>query len=99
MSPCKKTIAKKSSKRIRFNDRLFRNRNAFEAFTDFYSKAKIIVEREVYMESLSHTFISRVFRDWTWTKLLTRSTKFCGPAIQEFFSNATVEGDRLNCWV
>ena len=59
----------------------------------------IIVEREVNLDSISQTFIPEVFRDWTWTKLLNGSTKVWDPIIQEFFLNAIVECEHLNCWV
>lgn len=58
-----------------------------------------IVESEVNLDSLSQTFILEVFKDWTWTKLLNRSTNVWDPIIREFFSNAIVEGERLNCRV
>ena len=59
----------------------------------------IIVEREVNLDSISQTFIPEVFRDWTWTKLLNGSTKVWDPIIQEFFLNAIMECEHLNCWV
>lgn len=99
MSPRKKYAAKKSSKHFRYDDNLFRNRDAYNAYIEFYSEAMIIVEREVNLESLSATFISEVFRDRTWTPLLTGSTKVCDPLVQKFFLNAFEEEDHLNCWV
>ena len=56
----------------------------------------IIGEREVNLESLSHTFIPEVFRDRTWTSLLTIFGNVCDPQVREFFSNAIVEEDHLN---
>ena len=53
MSPRKKTIAKKSSKHLRFDNKLFRSSDAFEAYTDLFSSAVIIVERGVNVDSLS----------------------------------------------
>ena len=35
----------------------------------------------------------------TWTKLLNPSRTVFDEIIREFFSNAIVEGDRINCWV
>ena len=58
MSPRKKTVAKKSSKHLQFNDRPFRSREVFEAYTDLYNGVVIIVKREVDPESLSRTFYS-----------------------------------------
>ena len=81
MSPRKKTVAKKYSKCLRFDDKLFRSRDAFEAHTNFFSLAVIIMEREVNLDSLSQTFILEVFKDRTWTKLLNRSTNVWDPVI------------------
>ena len=63
MSPRKKTVAKKYSKCLRFDDKLFRSRDAFEAHANFFSSIVIIVEREVNLDSLSQTFILEVFED------------------------------------
>ena len=59
----------------------------------------IIVEREVNLESLSYTFIPEVFRDRVWGPFLTGFGIVCDPLIREFFSNAIMEGDQLNCWI
>ena len=77
----KKKVAKKYSKCLRFDDKLFRSRDAFEAHTNFFSSAVIIVEREVNLDSLSQSFILEVFKDRTWTKLLNRSTNVWDPVI------------------
>jgi len=57
----------------------------------------IIVQREVNLESLSCTFILEVFRDRTWTPLLTGFGNVCDPLVREFFLNAIEEVDHLNC--
>lgn len=57
------------------------------AYTEFYSEAVIIVERELNLESLSHSFIPEVFRDRTWTPLLTGFGNVCNPIVRDFFSN------------
>ena len=59
----------------------------------------IIVEREVNLESLSYTFIPEVFRDRVWGPFLTGFGIVYDPLIREFFSNAIMEGDQLNCWI
>ena len=57
------------------------------------------MEREVDLGSLENTFILNVFRDLTWAPLLTCLVEVHDIFIREFFSNAFVEGDYLNCWV
>lgn len=81
----KKTIGKKSLKCLQYDEELFRSKDAFKAYTDFYRKTVIIVERKVNLESLSQTFILEVFRDRTWTKLLTGLERVWEPVILEFF--------------
>ena len=61
--------------------------------------ASIILERTVKLESLQHTFILEVFKERTWTKLLNPSGNVYSEIIREFFSNASVDGDHINCWV
>ena len=99
ISPIKKTIAKKSSKRQKFNDNTFKDREAFERHSDIYSGAVIIVEREVNLESLSHTFILDVFIERAWSKLLSGFARVWEPITQKFFANDRVEDEHLNCWV
>ncbi|KAK9993898.1 hypothetical protein SO802_023601 [Lithocarpus litseifolius] len=77
----------------------FKNKDAFEAFMDFYREAVIIVEREVDFGSLANTFIPDVFRDRTWAPLLTGIVEVHDILVREFFLNAFKEGDHLNYWV
>ena len=99
MSPRKKTTAKKPLKLQRYKEHHFRDRDAFETFSEFYKDAVIIMERDVDFGSLEGTFIPNVFRDRTWAPLLTCLVDVHHILIREFFSNAIVEGDHLNCWV
>ncbi|KAL0001268.1 hypothetical protein SO802_015049 [Lithocarpus litseifolius] len=55
--------------------------------------------REVDFESLEGTFIPDVFRYRTWAPLFMSLVDVHHILIQEFFLNAIVEGDHLNCWV
>ena len=59
----------------------------------------IITEMVVRMETLENTSIPKVFKERTWTKLLNPSGNVYAELIREFFANATVEGDYINCWV
>ena len=69
------------------------------ANNDYYKRAMIIMERVVRMETLENTSIPEVFKERTWTKLLNPRGNVNAKLIREFFANATVEGDHINCWV
>ena len=96
MSLHKKTTTKKPLKRQRFEEDHFRNRDAFKAFSEYYKDAVIIVEREVDLPSLENTFILNVFSH-TSAPLLLGSVDVHHILVREFFLNAVVEGDHLNC--
>ena len=51
------------------------------------------------MKTLENTFIPKVFKERTWTKLLILSGIVFAEIIREFFANALVEGECINCWV
>ena len=57
------------------------------------------MERVVNMQTFEDTFIPEMFRERTWTKLINQSGNVFGEIIREFFANALVEGERINCWV
>ena len=69
------------------------------AFTDHYKRALVVLERTVDIESLKDIFIPKVFRERTWTKLLNLLGDVFEVIIREFFANAFMEGDHINCWV
>ena len=56
------------------------------------------MEMVVRMETLENTSIPKVFKERTWTKLLNPSGNVFAILIREFFANATVEEDHINCW-
>ena len=101
MSPIKQSASKKSSKRPHTDSENFRNIEVDMAYKDFYKSAPIIMEMVVVMETLENTFISKVFKERTWTKtkLLNPSGNIYAEIIREFFANAIVEGERINCWL
>ena len=99
MSPIKKKATKKSSKRPRTFSESFRNDDVDMAFLDHYKWAPIILERAKDLESLEGTFIPDVFKKRTWTKLLNPMDDVFEDIIREFFVNAIVEGDHINCWL
>ena len=51
------------------------------------------------LESLEGTFISEVFKERTWRKLLMPTGNVYEDVIQEVYVNAFVEGDHINCWL
>ena len=69
------------------------------AYNDYYKRVTIIMERVVQMETLENTSIPEVLKERTWTKLLNPSENVYAELIRDFFSNATVEGVHINCWV
>ena len=64
-------------------------------YNDCYKDKTIIMERVIQLESLEDTFILEVFKDKTWTKLLNPSGVVYSEIIKEFFSNAAMDGDRI----
>jgi len=69
------------------------------AYNDHYKRAPIILERTMELKSLEGTFIPGVFKERTWTKLLNLMGNVYEEIIREFYANAIVEGDRINCWL
>ena len=51
------------------------------------------------LESLKGTFIPDVYKERTGTKLLNPMGDVFEDIIREFFANAIVEGDHINCWL
>ena len=98
MSPCKSAI-KKSTKIPCFSPDLFRNNDANMAYINHYKNASIFLERTVDIESLKDTFILEVFKERIWTKLPNPMDDVFECVVKEFFANAFVEGDHINCWV
>ena len=68
------------------------------AFNDHYKKALIILERTMDLESLEGTFILEVFKERTWTKFNPMGSVY-EEVILEFYANAIVEGNCINCWL
>ena len=57
------------------------------------------MEKVVNLESLEGTFIPEVFKERTWTKLLNPVEVVYSEILREFFSNAAIDRDRIECWV
>ena len=100
MAPTKHIANKKPSSKCACTDfDHFKSADADMKYNDCYKGATIIMERVVHLESLEGTFIPEVFKERTWTKLLNPVEVVYSEIIREFFSNAAVDGDRIECWV
>ena len=55
------------------------------------------MERVVKLDTLEDTCIPEVFKERTWTKLLNPGGVVYSKIIKEFFMNASVDGDHINC--
>ena len=98
-SPNKKTLAKKSDKRMKMDHNLFRPVTHFERYKIFFLKVGIIQERCVDLEDLRDTFIPNFFEGRGWDKLLSGLPVVCEPLIREFYSIAVIREDELSYWV
>ena len=58
----KKTIAKKSDKRLKMDNTKFRSLQRFERYKDFYLRATIIQERFVDLMDLKDTSFQAILR-------------------------------------
>ena len=100
MSPTKHSASKRpTSKRACTNSNNFKSIKADLKYNDCYKRATIIMERVVKLDTLEDTFIPEVFKERTWTKLLNLVGVVYSEIIKEFFSNASMEGDHIDCWV
>ena len=86
-----------TSKRARTDSNNFKSIEANLKYNDYYKRATIIVERVVKLDTLEDTCIPTVFRERTWKKLLNLVRVLYSKIIREFFSNASVERDNINC--
>ena len=98
MAPTKHATTKKpSSKRTCTDSDHFKSADADMKYNDCYKEATIIMERVVHLESLESIFIPEVFKERTWTKLLNPVEVVYSEIIREFFSNAAIDGDCIEC--
>ena len=100
MSPTKHLAPKRpTSKCARTDSDNFKFVEVDLKYNDRYKRATIIMERIVKLDTLEDTCILVVFREKTWTKLLNLVRVVYSEIIKEFFSDASVEGDHMDCWV
>ena len=93
------TLKRPTSKRARTDFDNFKSIEADLKYNECYNKATIIMERVVKLDTLEDTCIPAVFKERTWAKLLNPSGVVYSEIIKEFFSNASIEGDHIDCWV
>ena len=98
MSPTKHVAPKRSSSKCaRTDSDNFRSAEADMKYNDCYKDKTIIMERVLQMQSLEDTFLLEVFKDRTWIKLLNPSGVVYSEIIKEFFSNASVDENHIDC--
>ena len=99
MTPKKKTTAQKVDKRKKMDNTRFRSTKHFERYNQFFEKAPIIQERFVESVDLKDYFIPCCFQDRGWDKLLGGLPGIRKPLIWEFYANAVLREDEINCWI
>ena len=93
----KKTLTKKSDKRMKMDHNLFRFIQHFKRYKDSFVKGTIIQERFVDLGNLKDTFIPSCFEGRGWDKLLSDLLAICEPLIREFYANVVIREDELSC--
>ena len=100
MSLTKRSAPKRPTlKRARTDSNNFKSIEADLKYNDCYKRATIIMERVVKLDTLEDICIPAMFKERTWTKLLNPVGVVYLEIIKEFFSNANVERDHIDCWV
>ena len=99
MTPKKKTTAHRADKRKKMDSTRFRSTKHFERYNQFYEKAPIIQERFVDLVDLKDYFIPGCFQDRGWDKLFGDLPGVCEPLICEFYANAILREDEIDCWI
>ena len=77
----------------------FRSTKHFERYNQFYQKAPIIQERFMDLAYLKDYFIPGCFQDSGQDKLLGDLPRVYEPLIREFYANAVLREDEINCWI
>ena len=77
----------------------FQSTKHFERYNQFYEKASIIQQRFVDLVDLKDYFIPGCFQDRGWDKLFGDLPGVCEPLICEFYANAILREDEIDCWI
>ena len=99
VTPKKKTTAQHVDKRKKIDNARFHSTQHFESYNQFFEKAPIIQERFVDLVDLKDYFIPNCFQDRGWEKLLSDLPRVCEPLIREFYANAILREDEIDCWL
>ena len=99
MTPKKKTTAQRVDKRKKMDNSRFRSTQHFKRYNQFIEKAPIIKERFMDLVDLRDYFIPGCFQDRGWEKLLYDLPGVCEPLIWEFYANAILQEDEIDCWI
>ena len=81
------------------DDSWFRFTQHFERYNHHFEKAPIIQERFVDLVEHKESFIPSCFEGRGWEELLGNLPEVCETLIREFYANAILRNDYLNCWV
>ena len=53
----------------------------------------------MYLNDLKDSFIPSCFKGRGWDKLLGEFPRICDPLIREFYANASLKKEHIECWV
>ena len=53
----------------------------------------------MYLNDLQNSFIPSCFEGWGWDKLLGEFLRICDPLIREFYANASLREEHIDCLV
>ena len=99
MTPKKESNAHKDDKRMKMESTRFRSIKHFERYNQFFVKAPIIQERFVDLVDFKDYFIPSCFQDRGCDKLLGDLSGVCELLIREFYANAILREDEIDCWI
>ena len=94
-----KTTAQRGDKRKRMDKTRFCSTQHFERYNKHFEKALTIQERFVDLVNLKDYFIPSCFVERGWENLLGDLLRVCELLIREFYANAILRNDYINCWV
>ena len=53
----------------------------------------------MHLVDLQDSFIPSCFEGWGWDKLLCEFPRICAPLIRDFYANASLKEEHIECWV
>ena len=92
------------SKRTRFSMEVykpnkFRSSAAFQTYVNYFQDASLLVKRAIDHPSLLDTNILVWFATKDWNFLLSNLEDAYENLVKEFYANAIIEGEEIQCWV